>query len=198
MTFPTSTPKEILLAGSVILEPVLSPHGFRFEFRDAGKGAEGFFAWGEFVHCDRRLELHYRFSLGLVTYHAMGKKVSHEAYMRELGRWGNNRYPGFSFGYLEDFHDLAHDLRYSEDFLTGDAHIIVQAAENEATCDAQRSRQLMVNYVGDTRSLEELRSLFQEKRYTEVVALADKIQYPELMSKSQRLMIEIARKRVSS
>jgi hypothetical protein len=197
MTLPTSTPKEILCAGSVILEPVLSPHGFRFEICDAGKGAGGFFAWGEFVHCDRRLELHYRFSLGLVTYHAAGKKVSHKAYMRELGRWGNHRYPGFSSGYLDDFHDLVHDLRYSEDFLTGDARILVQAAENEATCDAQKSRHLMMHYVGDTRRLEELRSLFQEKRYSEVVALVDKIQYPELMSESQRRMIEIARKRVS-
>ena len=82
----------------MILEPVLSPHGFRFEFRDAGKGAGGFFAWGEFVRRDRRLELHYRLSLGLVMYHALGKKVSHEAYMRELGRWENHRYPGFSSG----------------------------------------------------------------------------------------------------
>ena len=198
MTFPTSTPKEILLAGSVILEPVLLPHGFRFEFRDVGKSAGGLFAWGEFVHCDRRLELHYRFSLGLVAYHALGKKVSHEAYMRELGRWGNNRYPGFSFGHLEDFHDLAHDLLSADDFLSGDAHILVQAAENEATCDTQKSQQLMVNYVGDTRCLEQLRALFQEKRYAEVIALADKIQYPELMSQSQRRMVEMARRRVSS
>ena len=198
MTFPTSTPKEILLAGSVILEPMLSPHGFRFEFRDVGKGPGGFFAWGEFIHCDRRLELHYRFSLGLVTYHALGKKVSHEAYMRELGQWGNNRYPGFSFGYLDAFHDLAHDLLSADDFLSGDAHILLQAAENEATCDTQKSQHLMVNYVGDTRCLEELRSLFQEKRYAEVIALAAKIQYPELMSESQRWMVEMARRRVSS
>jgi hypothetical protein len=56
----------------------------------------------------------------------------------------------------------------------------------------------MVNYVGDTRCIEELRSLFQEKRYVEVIALADKIQYPELMSESQRRMVETARRRVSS
>jgi hypothetical protein len=49
---------------------------------------------------------------------------------------------------------------------------------------------------GDTKCLEEIRSLFQEKRYFEVVALADKIQYPELMSESQRRMIEMARKRI--
>jgi len=198
MTSPTSTPKEILLAGAAILEPVLSPHGFRFEFRDEGKGAGGFFAWAEFVRGDRRLEFHYRFSLGLVTYHALGKKASHEAYMKELGRWRNNRYPGFSFGYLDGFHDLAHDLGYADDFLSGDAHILVQAAENEATCDAQKSQQLMMSYTGDTRCLEELRSLFQEKRYAEVIALADKIQYPELMNESQRRMIEMARRRVNS
>jgi hypothetical protein len=132
MTSSPSTPKEILLVGVAILEPVLSSHGFRFEFRDEGKGAGGFFAWGEFVRCDRRLELHYRLSLGLVTYHASGKKVCHEAYMRELGRWGNNCYPGFSSDYLKGFHDLAQDLQYTDDFLSGDAHILVQAAKNEA------------------------------------------------------------------
>jgi hypothetical protein len=42
---------------------------------------------------------------------------------------------------------------------------------------------------GNTMCLEELRSLFQEKRYAEVVALADQIQYPELMSESQRRMV---------
>ena len=74
----------------------------------------------------------------------------------------------------------------------------MQAAENEATWDTQKSQQLMMSYVGDTRCLEKLRSLFQEKRYAEVIALADKIQYPELMTESQRRMVEMARRRVSS
>jgi hypothetical protein len=47
---------------------------------------------------------------------------------------------------------------------------------------------------GNTMCLEELRSLFQEHRYAEVIVLADKIQYPELMSESQRRMVEMARR----
>ena len=76
MTFMTSTPKQTLLAGVGILDSVLSPYGFVFEFRDEGIGAMGPFAWGEFVRGDRRLELHYRYGLGLVTYHADGKQVN--------------------------------------------------------------------------------------------------------------------------
>lgn len=192
----TRTPKQSLLAGVAILESALLPHGFAFEFRDEGPGAGGFFAWGEFVRGDRRRELHYRRGLGLVTYHALGKKVIHEAYAKELGLWGNNRYPGFSTGDLGGFVDLAHDLQCAVDFLSGDAHILVEAAEKEAKLDAQKSRELMANWVGDTKCLDEIRSLFQEKRYSEVVALADKIQYPELMSESQKRMVDMARKRI--
>jgi hypothetical protein len=66
---------------------VLLQYGSVFEFREEGEGAMGPFAWGEFVHGDRRLELHYRRGLGLVTYHALAKKATHEAYIKKLGLW---------------------------------------------------------------------------------------------------------------
>ncbi len=56
----------------------------------------------------------------------------------------------------------------------------------------------MAQSVGDTRRLDEIRSLFREKRYAEVVALADEIKYAELMNESQRRIVELARKRISS
>lgn len=56
----------------------------------------------------------------------------------------------------------------------------------------------MAGWIGDTPCLNDMRSLFQEKRYAEVVALADKIKFPELMNESQRRIVELARKRASS
>jgi hypothetical protein len=82
--------------------------------------------------------------------------------------------------------------------LSGDARILLKAAKTEANTDAKKSRELMAGWVGDTRYLNEMRSLFQEKRYADVVALADKIKYPELMNESQRRVIELARKRTNS
>ena len=126
---PRKSPEKALLAGVDILSATLGPHGFEFELRGVGKGSGGHFAWGEFVRDDRRLELHYRESLGLVTYHASGRAATHEAYMRELGVWGRNRYPGYSSDHLQAFRDLAHDLAFAEDFLSGDADCLLSASD---------------------------------------------------------------------
>jgi hypothetical protein len=117
VVIPVLHPKEELLDGAKILDPVLLPHGFRFQFREEGRGFGGNFSRGEFVREDRRLELHFRQSLGLMRYHVGNQSASHEWYMRELGVWDQCRYPGFSEDPAAAFHDLAHDLGLAEDFL---------------------------------------------------------------------------------
>jgi hypothetical protein len=104
-------PREILERGCSILDPVMVPAGFRFAFRDEGTGSGGNYAWGEYVRDDRRLELHFRYSLGLVTYHAAGEIVAHEHLMAAIvGRLHATRYPGFSADPLAGFEDLKADL----------------------------------------------------------------------------------------
>lgn len=78
-------PKEALCDGAKILSPMLTSNGFAFHFRSKESGSGGKSVWGEFVRKDRRLELHFRHSLGLVRYHVRKWNASHEAYMRELG-----------------------------------------------------------------------------------------------------------------
>ena len=70
---------------------------------------------------DRRLELHFRWSLGFVTYHFQGRSLAHEDYMWSvLGRTGGNKYPGFSDDQLQGFRDLADDLQvHAREFLAG-------------------------------------------------------------------------------
>jgi hypothetical protein len=191
------TPKESLLAGVEILKPTLAPLGFVFEFRTEGRGSGGGFAWGEFVRGDRRLELHYRGNLGLVAYHAADKTVTHEAYMRELGVWGRNHYPGFSDEYLQAFRDLAHDLGFAQDFTSGTASVLLAAASKEASTDAALSESLRAGYVGDTRDIEKLHDLFREKRYAEVVAIFNKLQFPHLLSDAQLRLVQLARERTN-
>lgn len=188
-------PKESLLAGVEIVKPVLAPYGFAFELRAETQGSGGHFAWGEFIRGDRRLELHYRSSLGQVVYHAAGKKVTHEAYMRELSVWGRNRYPGFSSEYLQVFHDLVHDLSFAQDFTSGAATVLLAAAHKDAIAGSARSENLTAGYVGDTRKTETLRELFREKRYAEVVAIFDKLQSPHLLSDAQLRLVQLARER---
>ena len=86
---------------------------------------------------DRKLEIHLRHSLGLVTYHLDSLSLTHEMYMRALlGRTGGNKYPGFSNNPLDGFHHLHYDLsHFCGDFLSGNGEefkrCVVKAKEQE-------------------------------------------------------------------
>jgi len=113
-----------------LLEPLLAPHGYDFKVIDSGKGSGGLYASGSFVYRDRALELHFRQSLGFVCYSADGHTLSHEEYMRSLGVYGRNRYPGFSDDPLQAFRDLAHDIeKFAQDWLFGNGKQFVTYAE---------------------------------------------------------------------
>jgi hypothetical protein len=115
------TPKYRLLAGAEILDPVLQPHGFVFKLECHDKGSGGPFASGAYCKGDRRLELHFRFSLGMVSYHFGEDSLEHETYMRLLGVYGRNQYPDFPTEPLESFRHLAADIKeYCENFTSGD------------------------------------------------------------------------------
>jgi hypothetical protein len=191
-------PKDILLDGAQILERLLLPKGFEFRFGGEGSGSGGDFAWGEFVREDRRLELHFRHSLGLVRYHVGDQSASHESYMRELGARDRCRYPGFSADPKNAFHELSHDLNLAEDFLTGSAATLRQAAAKETVNTAARDADAMAGYVGDKDKVDRLRSYFREGRYDDVVKVAQELRYPSRMSESERSMVKIAQERSCS
>lgn len=144
---------------------------------------------------DRRLELHFRYSLGPVRYHVGQDNASHESYMRELNVWDQCQYPGFSNDAMDAFARLAHDVTFAEDFLDGSASVLRQAAAKEAANTAAQQADLMAGYVGDKRKLDQLRQSFREKQYSEVVRLAGELKYADRMSESQRRMVAIARNR---
>jgi hypothetical protein len=115
------TAREAMAEGRKILEPILAPHGFTFIDGVCGHSSGGDFASAEFSNGGRRLELHFRRSLGLVTYHVGSLSLPHEAYMEALlGRRGASQYPGFSDDPLDGFRHLLHDLEaYCLDFVCG-------------------------------------------------------------------------------
>lgn len=123
-------PKLQLLAGVEVLDPVLAPSGFVFELEAHAKGSGGWFASGCYRRGDRTLELHYRHSLGLVTYHIGRESLDHETYMRFVGAFGRNQYPDFPKEPLDSFRHLASDISmYCSDFVTGDGSSFVSWAE---------------------------------------------------------------------
>lgn len=122
MSIPTVKDRlEILQRGADILAPVLVPHGFQFTVVSSGEGSGGAFACGEFAHADRRLELHFRGSLGLVTYHIGSLSLAHDDYLRALlGRSRAGHYPGFSNDPFAGFEALRQDLvEHCSDFVRG-------------------------------------------------------------------------------
>jgi hypothetical protein len=116
------SPDEALAAGVAILLPLLGRHEFVYVPGATGAGSGGHFAAGEFRRAGvadvRRLELHFRHSLGLVTYHVDDLELSHADYMRALGVRG--AYPGFSEDPLDGFRHVLDDLTaHAGGFLAG-------------------------------------------------------------------------------
>jgi hypothetical protein len=97
-----------------MLNQVLAPHGFRFVENVSGVGSGGEFATGEFRRGNRRLELHFRGSLGLVSYHVGSDDLAHRDYVRAVretqGIKDEAEYPGFSDDPLDGFRHLCADL----------------------------------------------------------------------------------------
>ena len=146
------SPKDSLLEGARVLEVVLGPKDFHFQFRGGGKSSGGNYAWGEFVRGEQRLELHVRHNLGLVRYHVGTESASHEHYMRELGVRERCHYPGFSEDPKDAFLGLAHDLAFADDFLTGTGALLREAARRESSDDAARNADLMADNVGEKQN----------------------------------------------
>ena len=114
-------PVTLLAEGCSILDPVLTPAGFTFVSGPNGVGSGGRFASGRWVRGSRSVELHFRYSLGLVAYHLGPRSISHDDFMWSVTRGrGGHRYPGFSEDPLQGFRDLATDLgRYGQEFVVG-------------------------------------------------------------------------------
>ena len=134
MEHPVTDPFETLKAGVLILKELLSEHRFSDSLIASGRGSGGTFASAEFLRGNRRLELHFRYSLGLVTYHVGSLTLSHEDYMWSvLGKRWASHYPEFSKDPLDGFRELRWDLEeYGAAFLSETDTDFLKCAENVA------------------------------------------------------------------
>ena len=113
-------PLETLAHGCNVLDPILQAHGFRLVPGPVGVGSGGSFASCSYVRDTRLLELHFRYSLGMVTYHIGEASLDHETLMRMLGVRDKSSFPDFTKEPLDSFRNLARDIEnYCSDFLSG-------------------------------------------------------------------------------
>lgn len=115
--------------------------------------------------------------------------------MKELGVFSRCEYPGFPNDPLDPFVRLAHDLSFAGEFISGDARLLLRASERERGAIADRVGRDLQGYVGDVRTLEQMRDAFRSGAYDQVVQLAGTLSLPDKMTTAQRRMVEIAKAR---
>lgn len=147
---------ETLRKGTEILGPLLSANRFTYCEGGAGKSSGGDYASGRYVKDDRILEIHFRHSLGLVTYHIGSELIRHEVFMRAmLGQGAGNHYPGFASNPMDGFRDLRYDLEnFGADFLKGTGehfhHCVSEALAARKLSAFQRMEQGWPNSLEET------------------------------------------------
>lgn len=189
----------ILETGVEILGKCLYPLGFHFEVVEANVGSGGEYAIGELKKDEVKLELHFRYSLGMVRYHYHTESVSHENYMRVLGVIDQCQYPGFSKDPLDGFRHLRHDLNeFGSDFTSGECIALLRAAKEEKTLVDKMDKVLWAKYKGDDQKRTKGKQYFKQKNYKKCIAEFEDIYNTELLTNSERKMLEIARAKLKS
>jgi hypothetical protein len=98
----------MLDAGRGLLDPVLEPLGYVYERTNSGAGSGGSYAVGRYTQAERAIELHCRYSLGIVRYLIGDDAVDHRDWVGFLGV--RSAYPGYSDTAVGGFEHLAEDL----------------------------------------------------------------------------------------
>ena len=200
------TPEQQLYDGVKTLSPYLEPLGFKFELKGTGKGSGGHFAYGHFIKKGglfgktKRIELHFRWSLGLVGYYLGNLALSHQDYIDLVSKQGQNKYPNFSGNPQDSFHCLLWDLQHLlNDFTENDAVIFKERAPKRI--DEIKQQQEIINqadkkkYSGDQRLIDQAKKEFRKGNYMQVDKLRQQLQYPELLSATEKKLFELNNER---
>lgn len=190
------TPEQQLLDGVKIIATYLEPLGFNFKLIGTGKSSGGHFAYGQFVCGDREIELHFRYSLGLVSYKVGNLVLGHEDYINLLDKHGQNKYPNFSDEPNDAFKCLKFDLEnFLEDFAENNALNFRQKApekvkeiEKHQTIKNKAYKKL---YSGDQRIIDKAKVEFKNGNYLQVDNLKSQIQHPDLLTTTERKIFEL-------
>ncbi|HRE56691.1 MAG TPA: hypothetical protein PLW09_02635 [Candidatus Kapabacteria bacterium] len=190
------TPEQHLLDGVKILSTYLDPLGFHFKLEGTGQSSGGHFAYGQFVNGDRAIELHYRWSLGLVSYKVGNLALGHEEYINLLDKHGQNQYPNYSDEPNDAFRCLRFDLEnLLVDFTENNAILYKQKAPDKIF-EIERQQAIKNNankkiYSGDQRIIDQAKAEFKNGNYLQVDKLKRQIQHPDLLTETEKKIFEL-------
>lgn len=190
------TPEQQLLEGVKIISTYLGPLGFHFKLLGTGQSSGGHFAFGQFVCGDREIELHFRWSLGLVSYKADNTVLGHEDYINLLDKHGQNKYPNFSDEPNDAFKCLKFDLEnLMKDFTENNAVQFRQKGPEKAIeIEKQQEVKNKANkkiYSGDQQKIDQAKIEFKNGNYVEVDKLKKQIQHPDLLTETEKKIFEL-------
>jgi hypothetical protein len=194
------TPEQQLSDGVKILSTYLEPLGFHFKLLGTGQSSGGHFVYGQFVCGDREIELHYRWSLVLVSYKVGNLALGHEDYINLLDKHGQNKYPNFSDNSQDAFTCLKFDLEnLMKDFAENNASLFRQKAQ-EKVFEIEKQQAIKNNaekkiYSGDQRIIDQAKVEFKNGNYLQVDKLKRQIQNPDLLTTAEKKIFELNDKR---
>jgi len=195
-------PEQHLTDGVKVLSVYLEPLGFKFQLKETGQGSGGHFAYGAFIKSgglfgkQRKIELHFRWSLGLVGYIIEDLRLSHEDYIYLLGKHGQNKYPNFSDNPQDAFQCLLWDLKNLLNDFTEHGAAIFKMKAPEKVKELELQQEIFnqadkKKYSGDERLIEQAKIEFKKGNYEQVDKLRQRIQYPELLTKTENKLFEL-------
>ncbi len=180
-----------------ILAPYLEPLGFISELKGAGKGSGGHFAYAEFSKGTTRIELHFRQSLGMVSYHVDDLTIAHQTYIDLIGKHGQNKYPGFPPEPQGSFHDLLWDLQHLlTDFTEHGGRLLKEKRPEVIARQENDHNEQKKKYSGDQRLIDRARIEFQNGRYQDVEALRQQLRHPELLTPTEKKLFELNTRKI--
>lgn len=153
-----------------------------------------------FVNSARSVELNHLYSLGPVIYSIREFSVEHTLYSQALGLTVAGQFPCFADDSISGYGALLHDLEnllspffvgIEDDFMA----IARQYMQAQKQQHANDNRDLNYYAAGEDRLKAHARELFREGNYAEVVQIESQIQFPDLLTDSERKIFALARKR---
>ena len=190
------TPQQSLLEGVKILSTYLEPLGFQFKLNGTGNSSGGHFAHGNFYCGDREIMMHYRWSLGLVSYKVGNLVLGHEDYIDLIDKHGQNKYPNFSNESTDAFNCLRFDLENLLNDFTENNAIQFREKAPEKIMAINKIQEIKKNVYkknisGDRQIIEQAKAEFKNGNYNLVDDLKKKIQHLDLLTETEKKIFEL-------
>lgn len=195
---PRYNKQEDFEVGLAQIRPFFGALGFSTALAEPYRDREGTYYSARFVRQPRSVELTHLYSLGPIIYAIHEFSVEHTNYTKALGV--SSHFPSFEDDSTSGYAAWLHDLRtVLSPFFSGPEQdlfaIASRCMEQQREQYAHDMRDLNYHAAQEPRLKAQARKLFFQGRYGEVVLLESQIQFPELLSPSERQLFALARKR---